>query len=522
MIQPDHSGSGAGAETEYTIAELFQHLKQRDDNAHASSQYFGKYQIRDLVGFSKNSAVLLTYDPDLRRQVVLKVYRPELPTDQKDTILDEGRALARIDCTHVARCLAVESLEECPYLVLEYVPGSSLDQLPLPLPTEEALEITRQVAKGVQAVHERGLLHLDLKPSNAILQDDGTVKLVDFGLAQPISDIRFGHISGTPAFMAPEVAKHEIAKIDRRSDVFGIGAILYCLLTGQPPFTGESAPEVLHNAQTGEIRPPAEIVSGISQRAATICQRCMDKNASNRFADVGSLQKALEPGRPPMARRVLAIVFAILVIGFFSWWILASQSTREFADLKQVLVQLLNDDTRNLAFRNDFRIEIVNDRFHSAGDRGRSSNPVVVQKNTTEFLQIRPQADCYVAVYSVEYENGDGSRPIIVALDHLGQTLFQVNAGQTRELEISFGVLTPAGKREFIVVVARTRPWDEFAIAESARQQFRNNNTRGTGEGNQQRQHHQSIAIFPYRVVPTAQQDPKLVARWWFQQERHP
>src|SRR5262249_25013125 len=140
----------------------------------------------------------------------------------------------------VVRCYGVERHEGAPYLILEYIPGHSLAELCLanPLSLTEALALTARVADGLAAFHDCGILHRDLKPGNILIGDDRMPRLVDFGLAKPIGDATLDEISGTPAYMAPEQARGEHDRIDPRTDLFGLGAVLYHLLTTQPPHQG--------------------------------------------------------------------------------------------------------------------------------------------------------------------------------------------------------------------------------------------------------------------------------------------
>src|SRR5205807_4913043 len=130
----------------------------------------------------------------------------------------------------------VERHGDVPYLVIEYIPGQSLAEFhrSRPLSTERALDLTARVAEGLGAVHACGLLHRDLKPANILVGHDGLPRLVDFGLVKPLAGEDLHGVSGTLAYMAPEQARGEVERIDPRSALFGLGAVLFELLTGQP------------------------------------------------------------------------------------------------------------------------------------------------------------------------------------------------------------------------------------------------------------------------------------------------
>ncbi len=489
MIRKDMPQTdSARKSSRYTIGELFLNLKKQNGPAGESSQSFGKYKIQKVLSSRPHSAVLLALDPDLRRQVVLKVYKPGLPHDPESLILNEGQALAQIDCRHVARCIAVESFDDCPCLVMEYISGTPLDKLKLPLKSAAALEIIRQIAMAMQAVHQRGLLHLDLKPSNVMLTDEGTVKLIDFGLAQPMSNVRFGEVSGTPSFMAPEVANHEYARIDRRADVFGVGAVLYCLLTAEPPFQGENVDEVFKAAQLGQVTPPAVAAAGISQHASTICSRCLSRNPADRYPDMETLQSGLPRFEPPRRQVWLAAAIGVLVcaIALFGWTMLFQPASPRLA---QVLVELGSNPERIPALPGGFGLKLVNNDLQ----------PGIV--NTVHpgdgvFLTIKPEIESRIAVFSVEYRPEDPSSLIV---DWVPDEQRFVSPGDVYQQRIEFNTLTPPGKKEFLVVAARNKRWSPEETARRANDILNNRKSRGASGSAES--FFESAMVIPYRVV---------------------
>jgi serine/threonine protein kinase len=173
----------------------------------------------------------------------------------------EGRALARVRSPYVAQCYSAERQDDVPYLVVEYIPGQDLVRHTRadPLNPYQALELTRQLADGLAAVHACGLLHRDLKPANVLIGEDGRPRLVDFGLAVPFASEELARVSGTLAYMAPEQARGEMERIDARTDLFGLGAILYALLTGRPPYRAECRSALLKAASEGIVEPPRQL-----------------------------------------------------------------------------------------------------------------------------------------------------------------------------------------------------------------------------------------------------------------------
>src|SRR6516165_5060587 len=194
-----------------------------DPQAPADPDRIGQYEIVRRFTSSGQAAAYLGFDPILRRHVVLKQYKDwDTPEGRRATI-EEGRALVGIKSDYVAECLGIEFHGEDAFLVVEHIKGRSLAEIRRegPLDPERIAVI---------------LIHRDIKPANVILGDDDRPRLVDFGLAAHLGSERLRELSGTPNYMAPEQARGEPERIDFRTDVFGLGAVLYKLLTGSPPY----------------------------------------------------------------------------------------------------------------------------------------------------------------------------------------------------------------------------------------------------------------------------------------------
>ncbi|MFO0869623.1 MAG: serine/threonine-protein kinase [Pirellulales bacterium] len=259
-------------------------------------RYWGKYEVRRLLGRGGQASAVLAWDPDLRRQVVLKIYRAVRTPSDCELVLQEGRALARVRSPFVAQCYGAERQAGVPYLVMEYVEGETLADVNRgrPLGLDRALELVGQVAEGVEAIHAVGLLHRDLKPSNIVIGADGRPRLIDFGLAAALGSDQLNQISGTPAYMAPEQARGETALIDRRTDIFGLGAVLYELLAGRPPYLGESLESVWQQARLGTIVSLRERVAGIRPAVNDLCMRSLERSPTARFASAADFRAAVE------------------------------------------------------------------------------------------------------------------------------------------------------------------------------------------------------------------------------------
>jgi tetratricopeptide (TPR) repeat protein len=217
----------------------------------------GKFQVMRRLGGGGQAETVLALDPDLKRHVVLKLYHAARTPEEQEAVLREGQALARVRSPYVAQCYSAERQDGLAYLVVEYVPGQSLAQRLRAgrLSVAQALKLVRQLAEGLAAVHACGLLHRDIKPGNILLGNDGRPRLVDFGLAAALGSDALGRVSGTFAYMAPEQARGEAERIDPRTDLFGLGAVLYELLTGRAPYRAEGGQSLREAAAAGGDQP---------------------------------------------------------------------------------------------------------------------------------------------------------------------------------------------------------------------------------------------------------------------------
>lgn len=229
-----------------------------------------RYRLGERIGAGAMGAVWLGTDELLNRPVALKELLagavrpgPDGVEESRQRLMREGRIGARLQHPHVISMFDVVIHDERPWLVMEYLPSQSLAAVLStkgPMEPREAAEMGRQVADGLAAAHAAGVVHRDVKPGNVLLAEDGRVKLTDFGVSRAVDDVqltRTGLIAGTPAFLAPEIARGHEPKA--ASDVFALGATLYAAVEGIPPFgLDENAYALLHKVATGEVDPPQQ------------------------------------------------------------------------------------------------------------------------------------------------------------------------------------------------------------------------------------------------------------------------
>jgi serine/threonine protein kinase len=268
--------------------------------------YLGRlahFDVMRVLGRGGMGIVLEAFDSRLQRHVALKVLDPELAHDEtaRQRFCREARAAASITHEHVVAVHQVEKSdgEGLPYLVMQLIAGESLeDRLTREkkLPLREIVRIGMQAAQGLAAAHAQGLIHRDVKPGNILLESSGgRVKLTDFGLARVVEDpklTRTGFVTGTPLYMAPEQALG--AEPDPRADLFSLGAILYEMCTGQPPFTGNSVLAILKQIAETKHKPLREINPEIPEWLAELVDELLAKKPEDRYQSAVDVAEVLE------------------------------------------------------------------------------------------------------------------------------------------------------------------------------------------------------------------------------------
>jgi tRNA A-37 threonylcarbamoyl transferase component Bud32 len=288
----------------------------------------GRYEIvRRFTESSGQAAAFLGFDPILRRHVVLKQYHDGDTPEGQSAAIAEGRALAGIKSAYVAECLGIEFHDSDLFLVVEHIKGRSLAEIRREglLDPERVAGIMMQLAEGVTAVHQHGLIHRDIKPANVILGDDDRPRLVDFGLATHLGSDRLRERSGTPNYMAPEQARREPEQIDCRTDVFGLGATLFELLTGRAPYEGSDLKAVLEQARTGIVVPARRLNARAPRGLEQICRKATAADPGKRYGSAAEFRSALNRWRwvrmvrPVATVVVLALAVVIALIAFSQW-----------------------------------------------------------------------------------------------------------------------------------------------------------------------------------------------------------
>lgn len=273
---------------------------------------FGRFRDLQLLGSGGMGTVYKAQDPTLGRQVALKLIQGEDPR-LATRLLTEARAQARIDHDHVCRVYEAGFEEGRPFIAMQLIEGRTLHEVAGELRLEEKLRLMRDVADAVHAAHRVGVIHRDLKPSNVMVErgDDGVLRpwVMDFGLARETDTPGLtvtGVVLGTPFYMSPEQARGDTGALDRRSDVFSLGATLYELLSGKPPFGGGSSVDVLMRVLNEDPVPLGQQHPGLPGDVQTIVMKCLEKEPARRYDSARALADDLGrylDGEPIAARR---------------------------------------------------------------------------------------------------------------------------------------------------------------------------------------------------------------------------
>src|SRR6266699_2163921 len=293
-------------------------LQDEDEDALASSaarmqMEFGDYELLEEIGRGGQGVVYRARQKSLNRPVALKVIglgQWAAKVHLKRFRL-EAEAAARLDHPCIVPIHEVGERESCCYFSMNLVEGSQLDEVVKrkPMPLRRAAELIAKLARAVHYAHEHGILHRDIKPGNVLLDAKGEPHLTDFGLARLVeTESTVTHtmeVLGTPSYMAPEQAVGNNAGVTSATDIYGLGAVFYQLLTGHPPFAGGTTFETFRLVLDTEPRQPRLWNPKIDRDLATICLKCLEKDPQRRYSSALALAEDLERwlGHEPIRAR---------------------------------------------------------------------------------------------------------------------------------------------------------------------------------------------------------------------------
>jgi predicted RNA-binding Zn-ribbon protein involved in translation (DUF1610 family) len=315
---------------------------------------FNNFELVELIGEGGMGSVFKAYDHTLGRMVALKVLRREMSVreDERAKLEQEARVTASVNHPHVVRVYSFGEADGQFYLAMELVEKGSLDDL-MSIQTRvseaQVLEIGVQIAQGLEAAAERGLIHRDVKPGNILFADARTTKIVDFGLARVLEEEAEarGEIWGTPYYIAPERLNYEPE--DFRSDIYSLGGTLFHAIAGRPPFEAENASLVALKQIKSQPASLEAFAPDVAPEAAYVINRMLEKNPDDRYGSYAELVEHLEfarakvlerAGRPAGARRevvkvetsrtklyatLISVAAALLMLAAAGWLLLTSE-----------------------------------------------------------------------------------------------------------------------------------------------------------------------------------------------------
>jgi serine/threonine-protein kinase len=293
-----------------TVHQLLQDVDRPTDTAPSAGLGEGgeeefpavpRYEIFRELGRGGMGVVYLASQEGLDRFVALKMILPGAPVSADDLrrFRIEAAAMSRVQHPNLVQIYEVGEFRGLPYFSLEFVDGGSLeDKLKgEPMAPNAAARLAATLAQALHCAHRQGIIHRDLKPANVLLTSDGVPKITDFGVAKRSDKggkASTESVMGTPVYMAPEQARAQNDKIGPATDVYSLGAMVYELLTGTPPYVGETVQDTLLKVLYEELKPPSQHQSGIPRRLETIVVKCLEKEPGKRFASAEELAEEFE------------------------------------------------------------------------------------------------------------------------------------------------------------------------------------------------------------------------------------
>jgi serine/threonine protein kinase/Flp pilus assembly protein TadD len=327
------------------------------------STFAGRYQVIEELGKGGMGKVYKVLDTKIEEKVALKLLNLEFAPGDKtlDRFRNELKLARKISHRHVCRMYDLSEAEGMPYITMEYVSGEDLKSLIRRIgqfTVGKAVIIARQVCEGLSEAHRLGVVHRDLKPQNIMIDSDGNVRIMDFGIARSLKTKGItdtGEIFGTPEYMSPESLEGK--EVDGRTDLYALGIILYEMLTGRVPFDGETPLTVALKQKTEIPKDPRNINAQIPEGLSHVILKCMNKEKERRYKDTEELTSELErieggmprtekiiPERRPVTSREITvkfnlkklfiptlIVIAVIVFGVIAWRFLSQRRTVTFA-----------------------------------------------------------------------------------------------------------------------------------------------------------------------------------------------
>ncbi len=313
-IDSEEAGSGLEVTLD-SDADGPEHLASSATRAAKRVKYFGEYELLSEIARGGMGVVYKARQVKLNRIVALKmILSGEFAgSEAVQRFHSEAESAANLDHQGIVPIYEIGEHEGQHYFSMGFIDGPSLQgKLNAgPMPAKEAARLCRKIAEAVAYAHSKNVIHRDLKPANVLIDGNGEPKVTDFGLAKKVEGdsglTRTGAVMGTPSYMPPEQALGQTDRIGPAADVYSLGAILYCMLTGRPPFQAANVVDTLKQVVDNEPITPRALDSKIPLDLETICLKCLEKSQPKRYASAEALVEDLTrylDGRPIAARPV--------------------------------------------------------------------------------------------------------------------------------------------------------------------------------------------------------------------------
>jgi len=312
---------------EITVTET---LETPKEELTTGSTFAGRYQIIEELGKGGMGKVYRVLDKELKEEVALKLIKPEIASDKKtlERFSNELKLARKISHKNVSRMYELMEEKGTRYITMEYVLGQDLRGLIKQsgqLAVGTTINIAKQVGEGLSEAHKLGVVHRDLKPQNIMIDKEGNVRIMDFGIARSLTAKGItgaGVMIGTPEYMSPEQA--EVKEVDQRSDIYSLGVIFYEMVTGRVPFEGETPLGIAMKHKSEMPKDPRELNSQIPKDLSLVILRCMEKNKEKRYQSAGEVRSELEniekgiptterviPKRKPITSKEITVTFGL-------------------------------------------------------------------------------------------------------------------------------------------------------------------------------------------------------------------
>jgi len=294
------------------------------------STFAGRYQIIEELGKGGMGRVYKVNDTDIKEKIALKILKPEIASDERtiERFRNEIKLARKIAHKNVGRMFDLGKAEGTYFITMEFVPGQDLKALIRQtgkLTVETTLSIAKQVCEGLEEAHNHGVVHRDLKPSNIMIDKEGNVRIMDFGIARSLKAKGLtgsGVMIGTPEYMSPEQA--EAKDVDQRTDIYSLGIVLYEMLTGQLPFEGDTPLSIAMKHKSESFTNPKTLNSQIPDDLNSVVLKCLEKSKTNRYQSVEEVNRDLSaiikkipgtkkeiPKKKPLTSKEISVKFNV-------------------------------------------------------------------------------------------------------------------------------------------------------------------------------------------------------------------